>query len=325
MAPHDNDHDSPTAPGPHAGPLAHSPTDLPKRSWRDVLKRTATEFRADNLGDSAAALTYYSVLSIFPVLLATVSILGLLGRSTITPLIDHVRSLAPGSARQLITSVLDQLQHSQAKAGIAFVVGIVVAVWSASNYAGAFMRVSNTVYDIGEGKPIWKTLPARLAIAVALIVLLTLAAVAAVFTGPLASKTGQILGLGNTAITVWSIAKWPVMIVAVSLLIALLYWAVPNVKQPGFRWATPGGVLAVIVWFIASVLFALYIATFSSFDKTYGSFAAIIAFLIWLWISNMAILLGLEFNAELGRQRAIETGHPAAEEPYIEPRDTHEL
>lgn len=303
---------------------AQKPGQLPKRSWGGVLKRTMREFKEDNLTDWAAALTYYGVLAIFPALLALISILGLLGSASIKPLIDNFGSLAPGAARDIFTSMLTQLQSSQGKAGIALIIGIVIALWSASGYIAAFMRASNAVYDIGEGRPVWKTLPTRLVITLVVVVLLALIAIGVVFTGTLAQKTGQVLGMGDTAVTVWNIAKWPVMILLFMLIVALLYWASPNVKR-GFRWVSPGSILAVIIWLIASALFALYVANFSSYDRTYGSLAAVIVFLIWLWISNIAILLGLEFNAELERQRAIDTGHPLEEEPYVEPRDTRKL
>ncbi|MGP3980082.1 YihY/virulence factor BrkB family protein [Streptomyces sp. KR80] len=309
---------------PSRQPPAKKPTDLTKQSWWGVLKRTVKEFKGDNLTDLAAALTYYGVLSIFPALLALVSILGLLGASSIRPLTDNLGSLAPGAARDILNNILEQLEKSQGRAGIALIIGIAVALWSASGYIAGFMRASNAVYDIGEGRPVWVTLPTRLGITLVVVVLLAALAIGVVFTGALAERTGQILGLGDTAITVWNIAKWPVMILLFMLIIALLYWASPNVKRP-FRWVTPGSILAVMIWLIASALFALYVATFSSYDKTYGSMAAIIIFLIWLWISNIAILLGLEFNAELSRGRAIETGHPPGEEPYVEPRDTRKL
>ncbi len=306
------------------GSAPDSPTALHKSSWKDALKRTLREFRADNLSDWGAALTYYGVLAIFPALLALVSILGLLGSSTIKPLIDNLGSLAPGSVRDVLTSMLEQMENSQGAASLALVVGIVIALWSASGYVAAFMRASNVIYDIGEGRPVWKTLPVRLGITVVVVVLLALTAIGVVFTGPLARKMGQVLGLGDTALTVWNFAKWPVLVVLVSLIFAVLYWAAPNVRR-AFRWVTPGGLLAVVIWLVASALFGLYVANFSSYDKTYGSFAAVIIFLVWLWISNIAILLGLEFNSELERSRAIEGGHPPEDEPYVEPRDTRKL
>jgi membrane protein len=319
----DGNDNGPSRAGAEQSP-AEKPTDLPKESWGGVLKATVKEFKEDNLSDWAAALTYYGVLSIVPAMLALVSVLGLLGSSTIKPLIDNLGGLAPGAARDTLNSMLTQLQSGQGKAGLALIIGIAVALWSASGYIAAFMRASNAVYDIGEGRPAWKTLPTRLAITLVVIVLLAAIAVGVIFTGTLAKKTGEVLGVGDTAITVWSIAKWPVLVLLFSLVIALLYWAAPNVKR-GFRWVSPGSILAVIIWIIASALFALYVANFSSYDKTYGSLAAVIVFLIWLWISNTAILLGLEFNAELERARAIEAGHLPGEEPYVEPRDTRKL
>jgi membrane protein len=310
--------------GADGKPPAEKPTDLPTGSWRAAVKRTLKEFKADNLTDWAAALTYYGVLSIFPTLLALVSILGLLGAGSIQPLIDNLGSLAPGSVRSILNSSLRQLEGNQGGAGIGLAVGIVLALWSASGYVAAFMRASNAVYDIGEGRPVWKTLPVRLAVTLVVVVLLAAIAVGVVFTGPLAQRMGTLLGLGDTAVTVWNFAKWPVLVLLFMLIVALLYWASPNVRRP-FRWVSPGSVSAVIIWIVASAAFAVYVAHFGSYNKTYGSLAAVIVFLIWLWISNIAILLGLEFNAELERTRAIDTGHPPGEEPYVEPRDRRNL
>ncbi|GGV73229.1 hypothetical protein GCM10010277_86870 [Streptomyces longisporoflavus] len=290
----------------------------------NAVKRTAREFKEDNLTDWAAALTYYGVLAIFPALLALVSILGVLGPDTIDSLIKNLSSIAPGSVRDLLTTVLEQMKGGQGKALFALIVGIVLALWAASGYVAAFMRASNIVYDIGEGRPIWKTLPVRFGVTAAVVVLLALTAVGVVFTGTLAKKAGSVLGLGDTAVTVWSIAKWPVMIILVVVIVMLLYWAAPNVKRH-IRRVLPGGVLAVVIWLVASALFGLYVANFSSYNKTYGAFATPIVALIWLWLTNIAILLGLEFNAELERGRAIDRGHSEREEPYSEPRDTRKL
>ncbi|MFH8369907.1 YihY/virulence factor BrkB family protein [Streptomyces sp. NPDC018031] len=306
------------------GKPPEGPTDLPKASWRDACKRTVKEFKEDNLTDWAAALTYYGVLSIVPALLALVSLLGLMGRSSIKPLIDNLEGLAPGAVRDTLNTMLEQLEKNQGKAGIALAISIVIALWSASGYIAAFMRASNAVYDIGEGRPVWKTLPVRFGITVVVVILLAAIAVGVVFTGTLASRAGDVLGVGSTAVTVWNYAKWPVMILLFSLVIALLYWASPNVRR-GFRWVTPGSLFAVLIWIVASAAFAVYVATFASYDKTYGSLAGIVVFLVWLWISNIAILFGLEFNAELERGRAIEAGHPPEEEPYVEPRDDRKL
>ncbi|WP_431782495.1 YihY/virulence factor BrkB family protein [Streptomyces chumphonensis] len=318
--PGDEGEGSGPAPGGSREP-ADGPTDLSKRSWKGVLKRTGKEFREDNLTDWAAALTYYGVLSVFPALLALVSVLGLIGSSAIQPLIDNVGELAPGAVRDLLTDMLEQLQNRPGAAGFALVAGLLVALWSASGYVAAFMRAANAIYDVREGRPLWKTLPTRLGITVVTVVLLAAISVGVVFTGGLAERAGEVLGLGDTVVTVWNIAKWPVLVLLVALVFSLLYWAAPNVRRR-FRWVTPGGLLAVLVWVVASALFALYAADFASYGKTYGSLAAVIVFLVWLWISNIAILLGLELNAELERGRAVESGHPPEEEPYVEPRDT---
>jgi membrane protein len=296
------------------------PTRLRSTSWVGVTKRTVTEFRADNVTDWAAALTYYGVLAIFPAIIALVSILGLIGHSATQPLITNIGKLAPGSVHQILTSAVNNLQHSKGAAGLLFIVGVAGAIWSASGYIAAFMRASNAIYDIEEGRPIWMTLPVRIGVTVVLLALLAISAIAVVVTGGLAQQVGKLLGVGGTAVTVWDIAKWPMLLLIVSFMFSILYWASPNVKHPGFRWLSPGGVFAVAVWLIVSGAFAVYVANFSSYNKTYGALAGVIIFLVWLWISNIALLLGAEFNAELERGRRIEAGHPADEEPFVDPR-----
>lgn len=313
------------APENHTDP-PESPTDLKARSLFGVLKRTGKEFSEDNISDWAAALTYYGVLSIFPALIVLVSILGLIGESATQPLIDNLGSVAPGPAQDIFRSAIENLQGSQGAAGVFFIIGILGAIWAASGYIAAFMRASNAIYDMPEGRPIWKTLPVRVGLTVLLIVLTVISAVAVTLTGGLATEAGNLIGLGDTAVTVWNIAKWPVLLLLVSFMFAVLYWAAPNVKQPGFRWISPGGILAVIGWVIASAAFAFYVANFGSYNKTYGALAGPIVFLVWLWISNIMILLGAEFNAELERSRAIEAGmRPEDKEPFVEPRDTRKL
>lgn len=298
------------------------PTQLPKRSWGAVLKGTVKEFKDDELTDRAAALTYYGILSLFPALLVLVSLLGVAGKSATDEVLANVRKLAPGSARDIISDAVTQLQGRGGIGSIMALVGIVLAVWSASGYVAAFIRSANAVYDMPEGRPVWKVLPVRVGVTVVLLVLAVISALIVVFTGDLARRLGDTLGIGDTALTVWAIAKWPVLVVLVTIMIALLYWATPNVKGRGFKWITPGSVLALLIWLIASAGFAFYVANFSSYNKTYGTLAGVIVFLVWLWISNIAILLGLEFDAELLRQRAVAGGLPEGEEPYVPPRDT---
>jgi membrane protein len=282
-----------------------------------VLKRTLREFNADHLTDLAAALTYYGVLAIFPMLIVIVSVLGLIGHSVTQPLIDNLNAVAPGPARTIFTNAITNVQNQRGTAGVLFVVGLLAALWSASGYIAAFMRASNVVWDVEEGRPIWKTLPLRLGVTLVTVVLLTVSAIAVVFTGPLAGKLGALLGLGSSAVQIWDIAKWPVMILVVALILSILYYAGPNVRQPGFRWVTPGGVMAVLVWILVSAAFAFYVSNFASYNKTYGALASVVVFLVWLWITNVVILLGAELNAEIERGRQIEGGHPADQEPYL--------
>jgi membrane protein len=290
-----------------------SPTDLDRRAWGGVLKRTIREFRDDNLTDWAAALTYYSVLAIFPSLIALVAILGLAGDSAVQSVQDNISALGPGPAQDIISGAITEISKSQGSAGIALALGLVGALWSASGYVGAFSRASNAIYETEEGRPFWKLRPLQIAITLALIILVAVSTVAVVITGPLAEEVGSVFGLQDTTVTIWGIVKWPVILVVVMTFLAVLYYGAPNVRQPGFRWITPGSMIAVILWIVASAAFALFVANFASYNKTYGSLAGIVAFLVWLWISNIAILLGAELNAELERGRELESGVPADE------------
>ena len=314
---------------PRGAPEGHGPDgpgDLGGSSKKDTLKRTFKEFSADNLTDWAAALTYYGVLALFPAIIALVSVIGLVGSSATEPLLDNVGAVAPGPAKDILTSAIKNLANNQGAAGIAFVVGLVLALNSASSYISAFTRASNSIYEVEEGRPIWKLKPQQIGITLVLILLLVVIAVAVTVSGPLAEEAGKLIGAGDNAAKVWDIAKIPVILLAVSFLFAFLYWAAPNVKQPGFKFVSPGGIVALVIWIIASLLFALYVSKFASYNKTYGSLGGVIAFLVWLWITNVAILFGAEFNAELQRSQQREAGERAAlDEPFLEPRDTAKL
>jgi len=301
------------------------PTELPKRAWWETVKRTFSEFKKDNLPDLAAALTYYSVLSIFPMLIVLTSILGLFGPSATQPLIENAETVVPGEAQGLLVGAIRELEGSSSLAGGVAIIGLLTALWASSAYVGAFIRASNTIYDIDEGRPVWKTIPLRVGLTLALVLILAVCAVGVVATGGVADRIGELLGIGSTAVTVWDIAKWPVLAVLISLAFALLYWAAPNVRHPGFRWLTPGSALAVLIWVLASLGFAFYVANFGSYNKTYGSLAAVIVFLVWLWISNLAVLFGAEFDAELARGQQMAQGQPADEEPFLPPRDTRAM
>lgn len=301
------------------------PTDLGPRSWWNTLKRTVIQFKDDGLTDWGAALTYYGILAIFPALLAVVGILGLIGTSATQPILDNLGEFVSGTPRDVAEKAVRNVQESQGGGIVATVIGVLVAVWSASKYVAAFMRASNAIYGVEEGRPLVKKGAVRFAVTLALLGMMVASVVIVVVSGSLADQIGQAIGLTSTVLTVWSIAKWPVLLLLVATMLALLYWASPNVKPPGFRWFTPGGILAVVVFLIASAAFSFYVANFGSYNKTYGSFAAIVIFLVWLWITNVAVLLGAELDAELARSREIEAGQPAGEEPFLEPRDTSKI
>ncbi|GAA1417308.1 YihY/virulence factor BrkB family protein [Catellatospora coxensis] len=302
--------------------VPQGPTEFTRRDWWGVLKRTVKEYQDDNLSDWAAALTYRAVMSLFPGILVLVALLGLTGADTARRASAEVGAYAPGAVRDVLDNALTELQRGRgATAGLVAVLGVLLALWSASSYVSGFMRASNAIYDVPEGRPMWKTLPIRLGVTVVCALAISVVAVALVFTGPVAARTGEFLHLGAGVVRIWDIAKWPLVIAVIALIFALLYWASPNARQGGWRWISPGSVLAVLIWLAASAGFALYAANFGSYNKIYGSLAGIIVFLIWLWISNAALLLGAEFDAELHRARAIAEGHPPAEEPYVELRD----
>jgi membrane protein len=293
-----------------------------------TLKRTAREFREDNLTDWAAALTYYSVLSLFPALIALVSLIGLFGdpRGTTSSLTEIITEIGPASAAETFSGPIESIASNRSAAGFAFVLGLALALWSASGYVGAFMRASNVIYETPEGRPFWKLRPLQIAVTLAMIVMMALLAVGLVLTGPVVEAVASPIGLGDTAVTVWNIAKWPVMVAIFLVMVALLYYASPNVKLRGFRWVTAGSVVAIVVWAIASALFAFYVANFGSYDKTYGTLGGLVVLLIWFWITNLAILFGHQLNAERERSLEIEEGRPRAEreiqlEPRTEPKE----
>jgi membrane protein len=309
-----------TANGDGDGAAPDGPTDIKRGGWGAVLKRTVKEFREDNLTDWAAALTYYGVLALFPALIALVSIVGLLGQSTINGLKSNIQAIpAAGQAKQIILNAITDISSHRGAAGLALILGLALALWSASGYVGAFMRASNAIYETPEGRPFYRLRPLQMLVTFVMLVLIALCAAAIVVTGPITAKVGQAVGLGSTAQTVFDIAKWPFILLVVSFIFSLLYFASPNVKQPGFKWITPGGILAVLIWIAASALFALYVKFFPN-NKTYGSFGGVIVFLMWLWISNIAILLGQEMNAELERERELKAGLPAEREIQLPPR-----
>jgi membrane protein len=314
------------APHPDAEEKPDSPDDVSGPGWKYTAGNAFREFTDDECTDLAAALVYYTVLALFPAILAALSLLGLVGQgqATVTATLDILESVAGSTIADTLKPVVESLATSSG-AGLAFILGLAGALWSASGYVNAFSRAMNRVYEIGEGRPFWKLRPVMLLITLVALVLVVVAALILVVSGPVAEAIGNTIGLGSTAVTIWSIAKWPVLLAIVIFIVAVLYWATPNVKQPKFRWVSIGAVVAIVVWILASVAFGFYVANFGSYNKTYGSLAGVIVFLLWLWITNLALLFGAEVDAELERSRQLLGGIEAEEELQLPPRDTSKL
>jgi membrane protein len=312
-----------TAPHPDDATKPDSLGEIEKPGWRYTAKAAFAEFQRDQCTDLAAALTYYSVLSVFPAILALVSLLGLVGQgeSTTTTLLDIVRQLGQSQVADQLEGPINQLVGAQG-AGLALVLGLAAAIWSASGYVGAFGRAMNRVYQVDEGRPIWKLRPVVLLITVALVLMAALVLIGLVVSGPVAQALGDAVGLGDLAKTIYGIVKWPVMLGLVVVMVAVLYHATPNVRQPKFRWVSVGATVAILGWVLASVAFGFYVSNFGSYNKTYGSLAGIIVFLLWLWITNLALLFGAEIDAELERARELQAGIEAERTLQLPPRDT---
>lgn len=288
-----------------------------------VLKRTFTEFTRHQCTDLAAALTYYAVMAVFPTIVALTALLGIVGQAeeSIETILDVMRPLVSADMLDTIEPVIRQLSESRAT-GVALVVGLAGALWSASAYVNAFSRAMNRIYEVQEGRPIWKLRPQMLLVTLAAVLVLALSALSLVLTGDLLRAVGDVVGLGETAVTVWSIAKWPAMGLLVLFLVALLYWATPNVQQPKFRWITPGTVLTLLTGLVAAVGFTTYVSNFGSYDKTYGSLAGGIVALLFLWIMNVVVLLGAQLDTEVQRMRQLAQGIAAESQIQLPLRDT---
>ena len=269
-----------------------------------ALKAAFKSFRDENLSDWAAALTYYGLLALFPALIALVSIIGLVGdpETTTREVTEVITEIGPDSAAETFAGPVESIASSRGTAGVAFILGLAVALWSASGYIGAFIRASNTIYGTEESRPFWKLRPLQIAITLIMVLMTAVLALGLVLTGPLVDAIADPLGLGGTAVTIWSVAKWPVMVAIFVLMLSVLYYLSPDAELRGFRWVTPGSLVALVVWAVASAAFAVYVANFGSYDKTYGTLGGLVALLVWLWITNLAILFGHALNAELERE-----------------------
>jgi len=299
-----------------------SPTDLDRRAWGYVLRKTYREFGDDHCTDLAAGLTYYAVLSLFPAAIAVISLLGVVGQGqkSVDKVVEVIQPLVSADTLNTVQPALEHIANSQG-AGLGLVLGLLGALWSASGYVGAFGRAMNTIYEIDEGRPFWKLRPLTILVTLVAIVLVACVLVMLIVSGPLADSIGDVIGLGSQAVTVWSIVKWPVLVLFVVLIVAMLYYATPNVKQTQFKWVSVGAFVAILVWVVASVAFAFYVATFGNYDKVYGSLAGAVAGLLWLWITNLALLFGAELDSELERGRQLQAGIAAEQELQLPARD----
>jgi membrane protein len=295
----------------------------PKPTTGGTLKRLVKEISQDNLTDWAAALTYYLVLAMFPAIIAMISIVGLIfdPQQITQALTTLLNQIAPGTAAQTFSKVIDQLAN-RSTAGFGLIFGLVSALWAASGYVGAFTRAANVVWETPEGRPFWKLKPLQLLLTLIGVLFIAVIALSVAATGPVTDAIGKALGLGSTATTVWDVAKWPVMLVIVALMIAILYYTTPNVRLRGFKFVTVGAATALLIWIVASALFAFYVANFGSYNKTYGTLAGVVIFLVWLWITNLAVLIGIELDAERERTIELKAGVPRAEkEIQLDARD----
>ena len=312
-----------TAPDPEDPGKPSNITEIRKPSWRLTARKSFMEFLRDGCPDAAAALTFFSVLSIFPALLAMVSLLGVFGQGqrTVDSLMELAGRVMPADILSVVQPVIDSMVKTQA-AGFALATGLVVALWSASNYVNAFSRAMNRVYEVDEGRPIWKARPVFLVLTLVVLVLIALIGLGLTLSGPVARAVGDAVGLGDTAVMVWNVVRWPIIVAIVILIVALLYYVTPNVQQPKFRWMSVGATVAILLWILVSVGFGFYVGNFGNYNKTYGSLGGVIVFLLWLWITNMALLFGAEIDAELERARQLQAGIEAEETLQLPPRDT---
>lgn len=314
------------APDPEEPRKPEKQGEISESSWVYVMRKTLREFSNDQCTDLSAALTYYSVLALFPAAIALMSLVGVFGQGpkTVRTLLGILSDVGGSSVADTLRPTLETFSQTQG-AGIALILGLAGALWSASGYVGAFSRAMNRIYQIGEGRPVWKLRPVMLLITLVLVVLAAAAVLALIISGPVAQSVGSALGLGSTIVLVWQIAKWPALLIIVMAMVAILYYATPNVKQPKLRWLSVGALVAIVVWVLASAAFGFYVATFSSYNKAYGALAGVIVFLLWLWITNLALLFGAELDAELERSRQLQGGIAAEETIQLPARDTRNI
>ena len=299
------------------------PAGFPAALWKYASMRALREFSRDGGTDLAAGLTYFAVLSLFPGLLAMVSLLGIIGRAEETTefLLKAVGTVADPGVVDTLAGPISQLSAATG-AGFTFAVGLLGALWTASGYVGAFGRALNRVYQVPEGRPVWKLRPAMLLLTLVIVLLAVLAVAILVLSGPVARGLGNAVGLGPEALMAWNVAKWPLLVLVAVLMVAVLYYFTPNVRRRRFRFMSLGAFGALLLLGLATAGFSFYVANFANYNKTYGSIGGVIVLLLWIWIGNISLLLGAEFDAELERARELRAGIVAEDRLQLPPRDS---
>lgn len=311
---------------PNRSSKPDSPAEVEKRSWKFVVRRTLRAFGTDGCPDLAAGLTFYAILALVPAVMVSFSLISLLGRGeeTARVVLDVVRALVPNAPAAPVRDVIAQIAEARLS-GVVLVFGIGLALWAVARYVAALGRGMNRIYRVEEGRPAWKLKLGQLL--VALVVIVCIAAVATLITvsGDVAEALGNAFGLGDMTLLVWRIARWPLLAAVVIFVLAFLYYFAPNVKLARFRWMSLGAAVALTVLLLASLAFGLYVSNFADYDRLYGAFGGIIVFALWLWIANIAILVGAEFDVELERVRELQAGIPAETQVQVPLRDASRI
>ena len=300
-----------------------SPAQLSENDWRVILTRTVHEYRINQVQDIAAALTFYTVLASLPALLAILAMLGIFGsaESVVTTVMRVIEELGGGSVVDPLSEPIDQLLNAS-HAGWAFITGLVATLWATSGFVGSFGRGMNRIYEVEEGRPFWEMRPAMLGVSAVLVVLAAIAAFCLVLTGPVAEAAARVLGFDEGVVFWWDLGKLPMLAAIGIFVMALLYWAAPNVKRRNFRWFSVGAVGALLVWVLTTTLFGLYVLSFGTYTRAYGVLGVVIAFLLWIWLSHLAMIFGAVLDTEVERARQLRAGVNAEERVHLPLRDT---
>ena len=305
-------------------PLPRRLRQLRWRTWRGVVWRSVAGYINDDCSDFAAAMTYQTVTATIPSLVVVVALVNLVtdGTTVITSTVGILRDIGLGSVvgNEALLSVVQALLVRKAPAKVLLGFGLLLALWSASGYVGTFTRASNRIYGVREGRKWWLLELLQIALAAVALILLAAGGIGLVISGPLVDALGTRLHASDAARLAWSVGRWPALVVIAIVLLSLLFWIAPNVRQPRFRWMTVGGAVTLLVWLAVSFGFGLYVSNFGSYNKTYGSLGAVMAFLAWVYLSNIALLLGVQVNAEVQRGRLRQAGEENPSAP-LAPRE----